>query len=202
MIDYSRLSDDALNVEIASRIKWEGGPFWFDHDYLHDKAATRDALVEMPDAILEHSAFDMRQWVASWLINRENQHLRGCGREYYGSLTPARAVWYAWLQWKDSKEANMSDNLTLETFLEQLYRVEFIENTPSEAHQARVKVIAIVEHMWELLEASQRALTRAMHENRIHQEALEQALDYIDQGMAAQAAVEDKLRELEGNNAE
>ena len=95
-----------------------------------------------------------------------------------------------------------SGNLTLDTFLRQLDEVSFTHPGVVGATRDRARVEAIIRHLWELLEASRRALGKAMHENSIHQEALEQALDYIDQGMAAQAAVEDKLRELEGNNAE
>lgn len=72
-----------------------------------------------------------------------------------------------------------SDNLTLNTFVGQVYAVQFVNNTPREGHLARKQVVKIVEHMWELLEASKRALTRAMRENAVHTECMGIALDCL-----------------------
>ena len=71
-------------------------------------------------------------------------------------------------------------NLTLDTFIAQVYDIDFVGTGPREAHESRVKVIRIVQHLWELLEASHRMLMKALHENRIHAEALEIALNGIE----------------------
>ena len=103
-IDYSKYSDDALNIEIASRIKRDDGTFWYDHDYLHDNAATWRALCEL-GVVLGHFAW-IPQWEGARLMRYVWVEWQGEDQmtHRYEDPDPARAVWIAWLAWKDAQE--------------------------------------------------------------------------------------------------
>ena len=103
MIDYSAMTEEQLDHEIAER---KGANFeltaagrYYGPSYVGDEAATFRALVEMPDVSLEaqRGTADEIYWVAAadrWSIN---------GYRDVIAPNPPRAIWIAWLGWQDSK---------------------------------------------------------------------------------------------------
>ena len=103
-IDYSQMSDDQLSEEISKKMEAERRGYircWppIPDDYLHDKAATWDALCEMIPVNSRQVALYMGQ-----SDDGEYGYWVGIESAWTWGETIARAVWLAWLPWWDSKK--------------------------------------------------------------------------------------------------
>ena len=117
MINFDSLSDDELNEEIAARkgvnpfyhrpLPPEIGRFaglfvrqWVRRDYLHDGAATWEALTEMLTLPCMSFRPTGGEIALTWFYDYP---ARTTGYMGAADANPARTVWIAWLMWKEQQ---------------------------------------------------------------------------------------------------
>ena len=113
MINYDSLSDDKLNEEIAARkgerlghyapipetdarFSSTGVYLWVSYDYLHDGAATWEALNELPNlSIMRGRDIHLE---TTWQISSRYHCVN---INFSGEADLARGIWLSWLMWKE-----------------------------------------------------------------------------------------------------
>lgn len=115
--NYGEMTDDALNYEITTRFSgpWtadSAGRFTKPHNWLSDGAMTWWALCELPYPALEKQ--DRKRgddtvtlWFIAWDSNGDDYSVP---LKYGSDANPARAVWLAWLAYRDERKANGVDD--------------------------------------------------------------------------------------------
>ena len=87
-MDYSKLSDKELNLEIG-RIK-QTQDLYINYPFLEDDGMTLRAFKELPCAALMYG-----DEYKGWYVNWGKRDIR-----YFRDQNSNRAIWIAWLTWK------------------------------------------------------------------------------------------------------